>query len=259
MKKNFKYIYGPVGSWRLGASLGIDLFSNKKKVCNFNCIYCQLGKTKSYTRERKIYVPLDKIIEELESLPSLKIDYITFSGRGEPTLAKNLGETLKAIKKIRKEPIAILTNSALLFKKDVMKDLALADFVIAKLDAVSDNSLIKINRPIKGIKFDSFLKALKKFRRQYKGKFGLQIMFLPQNENQAKDLVRLCREIKPDEIQINTPLRPCPIKPLSKSRISKIKQQFRGLNVTCVYESCPKKVIPLNPRCVRYRRGCNWK
>ncbi len=237
--------------------MGIDLFSSKKKVCNFNCIYCQLGETKGYTKERKIYVPTDNIIEELKSLPSLKIDYITFSGRGEPTLAKNLGETLKAIKKIRKEPVAILTNAALIHRKDVRKDLALADFVIAKLDAGSDNSLIKINKPINGIKFDSFLKALKKFRQNYKGRFGLQIMFIPDNENKARDLVRLCREIKPDEIQINTPLRPCPIKPLSKSRISKIKQQFRGLNVTCVYESCPKKVIPLNPRCVRYRRG-NW-
>ena len=96
--RQFKYIYGPVPSWRLGSSLGIDLLSQEKKICNFDCIYCQIGKTESYTAERKVYIPVKKVIDELKFVPLVNIDYITLSGRGEPTLAKNLGEVIDAIK-----------------------------------------------------------------------------------------------------------------------------------------------------------------
>ena len=84
-KKNYRYIYGPVSSWRLGISLGIDPISGKEKICSFDCIYCQLGKTKFFSKKRKIFIPAERIIKEIYLLPPLKIDYITFSGSGEPT------------------------------------------------------------------------------------------------------------------------------------------------------------------------------
>ena len=111
-KRDFRYIYGPVSSWRLGISLGIDLLSPKRKICNFDCIYCQLGKTLKPIDKPKIYVKTKDVIEELKKLPRIKIDYITFSGRGEPTLAKNLGQVIKAVKKLNLAPVAVLTNAA---------------------------------------------------------------------------------------------------------------------------------------------------
>ncbi len=90
IKKDFKYIYGPISSWRLGRSLGIDPLSQKEKICTFDCIYCQLGRTKKYTKQRKIFSPERKLMKEINSLPEIDIDYITFPGRGEPTLAKNI-------------------------------------------------------------------------------------------------------------------------------------------------------------------------
>ncbi|MFH1338585.1 MAG: radical SAM protein, partial [Candidatus Omnitrophota bacterium] len=93
--KEFRYVYGPVASWRLGISLGIDLLSAAGKICNFDCIYCQLGKGSRYAEKPKACVKTSEIIKELKELPGLKIDYITFSGRGEPTLAKNLGQAIR--------------------------------------------------------------------------------------------------------------------------------------------------------------------
>lgn len=255
--KKFKYIYGPVSSWRLGASLGIDLLSTKEKVCNFNCIYCQVGKTKVYPSKRKIYVPTREIIKELKRFPRLKVDYITFSGVGEPTLAKNLGQTIKAIRRLRKEPIAVLTNSALISKKDVREELTLADFVIVKLDAVSQASLRKINRPKPGINLEEILWGIKRFRSEYKGKLGLQIMFISQNKDQARLLADICREIKPDEIQINTPLRKCHSSPLSKKEVFKIRNEFVTFCNICVYEAKRKKVSPINTEDVKLRRSKN--
>jgi len=88
-------IYGPVPSWRLGKSLGIDLLSAKGKTCCFDCVYCQLGRTLHLLTERRQFVSLEHLAEELESVKGLDIDYVTFSGMGEPALASNLGEAIE--------------------------------------------------------------------------------------------------------------------------------------------------------------------
>lgn len=254
-KKNFKYIYGPVPSWRLGSSLGIDPLSGKRKICTFDCIYCQLEKTKIFTDERRIFIPVAKIIEELDLLPPVQIDYITFSGTGEPTLAENLGRMIKAIKKTRNEKIAVLTNSSLLDREDVQEDLLLADFVVAKLDADSQGVFETINKPLETIKFNAVFRGIKDFKSIYKGELGLQIMFIDENKKYAQEIARIAKEINPDEVQINTPLRPCGVKPLSKAELTTIKDYFEGLNNISVYESKKKKVKPISDENTLKRRG----
>ena len=182
MKPGFKYIYGPVPSWRLGSSLGIDLLSQEEKICNFDCLYCQLGQTNKYILERKAYVPIKEVIDELGEFPDTNIDYITFSGRGEPTLAANLGEGIKAVKLIRKEPVAVLTNSSLMELEEVRKELTWADFVVAKLDAYSPESLQEINRPVERIEFGGILEGIKAFKKNFNGKLALQIMLVNNNK-----------------------------------------------------------------------------
>ena len=224
-------------SWRLGRSLGIDpVYVGGAKTCSFDCTYCQAGKTRILTDKRRIFIPTRKIIEEIKRLPRLKIDYITFSGAAESTLAKNLGEIIKGIKKIRKTKIAVLTNSSLIYKKDVQKDLLLADFVIAKLDAHNHTLFRKIGKPVKTIKFDKIVKGLKEFKSRRKGKFALQIMFVKENKRYAREIARLARSIKPDEIQINTPLRPCGLTPLPKKELVKIERFFKGTRYVNVYK-----------------------
>ena len=256
-ERDFKYIYGPVPSWRLGSSLGIDLLSQKGKVCSFDCIYCQLGKIKAYTIKRKLYVPTKDVIAEIKMLPKVKIDYITFSGCGEPTLAINLGRTIKAIKKLRKEPIAVLTNASLMYRKDVREELFLADLVAVKLDADSEKFLKLVNRPAKRIKFTDILRGIKQFRKGYRGKLALQIMFVSENKEIAKNIVKLAKSIRPDEIQINTPERPSPVRPLSRKAISAIKRHFCGMNAISLYDAKRKKVQPISTKDTMLRRGKN--
>lgn len=254
-KKSYKYIYGPVPSWRLGSSLGIDPISNVEKICTFDCVYCQVGETRILTDERKMFIPVAEIIRELNLLPPLNIDYITFSGRGEPTLAQNLGQMIKAVKKARKEKIAVLTNSSLLYREDVQQDLLLADFVVAKLDASSQEVFEAVNKPIETIEFSEVLKGIKDFRNIYKGKLALQIMFIEENKNSAEDIAQIAGEINPDEVQINTPLRPCRVKPLPKEEIDNIESYFRGLNAISVYKSERKEVDPISDKDTLRRRG----
>ncbi len=254
-KKKYKYIYGPVPSWRLGSSLGIDPISDEKKICSFDCIYCQLGKTRVHTKKRKVFIPTEKIIEEIKSLPPVNIDYITFSGRGEPTLAKNLGEMITEVKRIRKEPVAVLTNAGLLYEKEVRETLSQADFVVAKLDASSEELFKKINRPVRGINVSKVIEGIKKFSGNYRGKLALQIMFVKENEKHAKEIAQLAKKIGADEIQLNTPLRPCAVKPLSKKSMREIEKYLKGLNAISVYKSVRKKVKPVSKKDTLKRRG----
>ena len=265
-QEKLKYIYGPVPSWRLGSSLGIDLLSQEEKVCSFDCIYCQLAKVAIYTIKRKLYVSKEEIIRELKILPEIKIDYITFSGRGEPTLAENLGQVIKSVRAIRGEPIAVLTNSSLMDKEDVRNQLSLADFVVAKLDAYSQKSFRKINKPAPQIEFSNVIAGIKKFKKDYSGKLALQIMFVEENKNKASEIMSLINDIHPDEIQINTPLRPCSVKPLSREEIFKIKEYFflrcesvfgkNKINIVSVYDTkAHKEVIPISDKDTLIRRG----
>ena len=189
----------------------------------------------------------------MKSLPSLEIDYITFSGMGEPTLASNLGEVIQAAKKKFGVPVVVLTNSSLLYQHDVRKELTFADVVAAKLDVPNQKLLELINRP-RDIQFGQILDGIKKFRNEFTGKLALQIMFMNQNESWADHIARLAKEIAPHEVQVDTCLRPCPVEPLSQGNIQRIKDRFSGLNLICVYEAQTSQIEPLSQKATERRR-----
>ncbi len=257
-----KFIYGPVFSWRLGISLGIDLISSLKKMCNYNCVYCQLGNESDLQTERKIFVPTDEVLSEIRALDkNIKIDFMTFSGRGEPTLATNLGEVIRELRKIRPEKIAVITNSSNFYLPEVRKDLREADVVLAKFDICDDEMFRKINRPDSSLSFDKIYSGLKKFREEFVGILEIQIMFTNQNKDSYEKYFEIIKNLSPDRIQINTPLRPCDTKPLNPEEINLIKKSFQiffkntKINIVSVYDIEQEDVIGLNKNETEFRRG----
>jgi wyosine [tRNA(Phe)-imidazoG37] synthetase (radical SAM superfamily) len=254
----FKHIYGPVHSWRIGMSLGVDPISTSRKVCNFNCTYCQLGCSgmADTVNERRVFIPVHDVIDEIRAVdPATLIDYITFSGNGEPTLAANLGEMIIAAKALRGQRTAVITNGALLGQKDVQADLAGADLVLVKLEAADELIFQALNRPAQGITFASLVSGIKAFRSVYKGRFALQIMFVDSNRAQADDIARLARSIGADEVQLNTPLRPSPERPLSPREMADIGVCFAGQNVRSVYDEDKKAYEPFDAAATARRHG----
>ena len=122
------YVFGPVPSRRLGRSLGVDLVPYK--TCSFDCVYCQLGKTTQKTIERREWVPIDAVVEQLETRLSSKPDYITLSGSGEPTLHSRIGELIGRIKALTSTPIAVLTNGTLLWQEELRSQIMDADLIL---------------------------------------------------------------------------------------------------------------------------------
>jgi len=224
--------YGPVPSRRLGFSLGVDIIPYK--VCSYNCIYCQLGKTTSRTLTRKPYVSPATVIKGIKAAISenKKIDYITFSGSGEPTLNKDLGEMIQKTKKITSIPVAVLTNGSLLWRKSVRDDLALADLVVPSLDAVSSGIFKRINRPAKGLSIKKVLDGIKKFADDFKGEIRLEIMVVKNINDSKKEIKKInefIKDLKIDKIELNTVIRPPndpQAKPLKKEELLKIKRLF---------------------------------
>ena len=206
---SFKAVYGPVQSWRFGKSLGIDPIG-QPTTCSFNCAYCQLGEIQRHTVERQVFIPTEQIHQELADLdPSIPIDVVTLSGSGEPTLALNLGEIITAIKRQIDRPVVVLTNSTLLGDPAVRAALQRADQVVAKLDAIADAQLQRVNRPAPGIDVATLLQGICTFSAEYRGQLALQTMLLqPWSEAQQTTYIEQLQAIRPAEVQLNVPSRP---------------------------------------------------
>ena len=213
------YFYGPVPSRRLGFSLGVDLLP--KKTCSFNCLYCQLGPSSKKTAKRFFSLNLSKFKEDLKEIISKgpKINYITISGSGEPTLHKGLDKVIAAIRIItqNKYPVAVITNSSLLYKREVRDELGKADLIVPSLDAATEKTFSKINRPAKGITLKRIVSGLISLRKEFKGKIWLEIMLI-SGINDSKREIEKFREIidkiNPDKIQLNLPVRPAGVNPV---------------------------------------------
>ncbi len=241
-------IYGPVPSWRLGRSFGIDVVSTEGKTCSFDCVYCQLGRTVHHSRKREEFISLEQLAVELEGAKGVEADYITFSGMAEPTLGANLGGAIDIARSIRDLPVAVLTNSSMMLMDEVRQDLARADVVVAKLDAADETAFRAVNRPVADISFEQIVDGIKKLRREFSGTLALQMMFVKSNREQASAMAALAEEIEPDELQLNTPLRPCAVKPLSRDEMLDIKAAFAnfGDRVVMVYDVPKPMVTPMN-------------
>ncbi len=224
-------IYGPVESWRLGSSLGVDLL-NVDSICSFECVYCQLGKINQLTTEREVFVSTKQVLEDLKNSDWQAADVITFSGSGEPTLAKNLGEVIEKIKIITHKPIVILTNSTLLHLKEVRRELLKADKIFCKLDAWSDDVLKRVDHPHKGISLESIISGIFELRREFDGFLAIQTMILRiPNDFEIEKLAEIIRTINPDEVQLNLPTRPIPHDYFVESRgnATQYNQEFKHL------------------------------
>ncbi len=208
-----KYVFGPVPSRRLGKSLGIDPIP--LKTCNWNCVYCQLGRTVPLTLERGEYVPRHELLAEVEqALAAQKpgeVDWVTFVGSGEPTLHAGLGWMIRQVKARTDLPVAVITTGSLLYLREVREDLCAADAMLPTLDAGNARLFKQINRSALRFTYDRHVEGLYLFRREYPGKLWIEVM-LVQGMNDTpealQELALVLKTIKPDQVQITLPLRP---------------------------------------------------
>jgi len=222
-----------VPSRRLGISLGVDLVPHK--TCSLNCVYCECGKTTDLTVERKQYIPTTDVIEELgEFLKDRpKLDFITFSGSGEPTLHSGIGEICDFIKSNFPEyKLALLTNGTLFFDPAVRQEVKKIDIILPSLDAATEDIFKKINHPHRDLKINAIIDGIVKLRSEFTGKMWLEIFIVPGLNDTSEQIAALkdaVHFIQPDLVQLNTLDRPGTaewVRQASKKTLEKIAEQL---------------------------------
>jgi len=221
-----KYVFGPVASRRLGLSLGIDPIP--RKLCTMDCIYCEVGPTDKLAFRRRDYVPVADILAEVRAvlgqLGALRVpeqsgrsveftplQYVTFSGSGEPTLHSRLGEMIRAVKSMTAVPVAVLTNGTLLFMEEVRRDLLEAGVGLPSLDAATQEVFERVDRPHPRLRIDRVIEGLRSFRREYWGQLWIEVLLVDGVNDGDEEVSRIkaaLDSIAPDRVQLNTVVRP---------------------------------------------------
>ncbi|WP_163328586.1 radical SAM protein [Desulfurobacterium thermolithotrophum] len=246
------YIFGPVFSRRLGLSLGIDLVPHK--VCSMDCLYCEVGKTTKKTLERAEYVPFDAVKNELREFLSYKpeIDYITFSGYGEPTLFSRLGELVRWIKENYSYKLALLTNASLFYQEDVLQDINGIDIILPSLDAATQKTFEKINRPSQGLNIEMIVEGIEKLIKKCGSEVWIETLFVKginDSEEEIERIGKIIHRLKPQKWQINTVARPPAynVVGLSFEELKRIKEKigYPATEIVAISKA-EKKKMPIS-------------
>ena len=226
--------FGPVPSRRLGKSLGVNNIPDK--VCTYACVYCQIGRTLRMEVERRAFYSPEQIFKEVRKKveeaerKGERIDYITFVPDGEPTLDINLGKEAELLKTLG-IPLAILTNSSLIWREDVREDLLKFDFVSLKVDAVSEELWRRVDRPHKSLNLEKILEGMLEFRRAFAGKLVTETMLIDGIDygDEFERIADFLAELRPDIAYIAVPTRPPAeewVKPAKEEVINRAFQVF---------------------------------
>lgn len=235
--EEFRYVFGPVPSRRLGNSLGVSPIP--QKTCNYSCTYCQLGRTDRMSNRRELFFSVDDILSEFEKYleDEDKFDVVTIVGEGEPTLYAGLGELISRIKERTNKPVAVITNGALLSDPQVRKDLAGADLVLPSMDAADEKAFRSIDRPIGSLRFDEVMKGLEVFTHEFTGQIWVEIMLLAGENDDDESLERFrqsLQKVRYDRLYINTPVRPpaeSQVSAPSEERVGRAVELLEGISI----------------------------
>jgi wyosine [tRNA(Phe)-imidazoG37] synthetase (radical SAM superfamily) len=208
------YLFGPINSERLGRSLGVDLIPHK--ICNFDCIYCECGRTTAKVNQRGSFVKLDLLLEEFDQYLSTQgeegFDVVTLTGSGETTLESQLGRIVWAVRHRTSKPVAVLTNGSLMSDLTVQMDLALADIVLPSLDAAIPGVFQKVDQPMPWITVENVILGMIDFRNNYPNvQFWLEVLLVDGVNDQPEHLQVLKKAIeviKPHRVHVMTVSRP---------------------------------------------------
>ncbi len=246
-------IIGPIISRRLGVSLGVNLLPTNGKLCNFNCIYCECGWTKSTAGMKLRFNPTDEVLQRLEQTLKSRseacepMDVITFAGNGEPTMHPDFAYIIDKTLELRDRyfpdvKVSVITNATLIANKNIREALQKVDKALLKIDAVHEDKIKVINDPYNKYSLRELIEGIKLFE----GDIIIQTMFLKGTQdgkiadNTSKEdidaWIEVLKEINPTEVVIYSLDRDTPSKSISKvpaQELQAIADRLQGEGIKC--------------------------
>lgn len=234
-----KIVFGPVISRRFGVSLGVDL-SPSGKQCNFDCLYCELvGKKAQETMQEVLH--LNDVIKSVKTalVEHPKIDVLTITANGEPTLYPFLYELISEIRTFIPKGIStlILSNGSRFGDLGVQRALELFDIVKFSLDGADEDSFRRVDRPYRNIDLKKLLDGIRDFSSKYKGELVAEVLFVEGINDKAKNIKVLydfLKDIPIARVDIGSVDRPpaYDVEAISFDRLSEIAKEFEGMFVS---------------------------
>jgi wyosine [tRNA(Phe)-imidazoG37] synthetase (radical SAM superfamily) len=220
-----------VKSSESGGSLGVDPICRGPKVCNFNCTYCRLGRGGMMVSERSKFVAEQDLVNDfMEHISDMEIDHITFRGTGEPLLAENLGDMVGALRKLTNKNMSVITNCTLLNQDDALAEVLKFDIIIAKIDAATELTFQKVNRPCGEIHLNDVISGARRVKETFKGEFHVKTTLVGQNISEVNEIAATIIDLDPKIVYIDTPNMPNTGRSLTKRDHEAIEKAFRGID-----------------------------
>jgi wyosine [tRNA(Phe)-imidazoG37] synthetase (radical SAM superfamily) len=270
--RNYFYVYPVISRRSRGVSIGVNL--NPDKVCNFDCVYCEVDR-KTPARTEKVDLSLLEQelrgmirsfqtgeLFETEPFRSAPVEWrrlndIAFSGDGEPTTFVPFAEVVQLVAQVKKEildtsvKIVLITDAAGLDRASVKKGLEIMDQnqgeIWAKLDAGTEEYFKIVNRT--AIRFERILKNIVETAQHRP--ICIQTLFLkirgaPPSPQELRAYCKHLERFRGEgsqikEVQIYTVARPTPeiwATELSKNELDEIGRfvcEHTGLPVELYY------------------------
>lgn len=204
-------VYGPVPSRRFGLSLGIDLVPHK--VCSYDCLYCQLGRTTRLEAEPQDFFPIDQVMADVRHALATgpRPDVLTLAGSGEPTLYGSLAELNERLRAELDIPLLLITNGGTLWHPDVDRAALRTDILAPSIDAGDERTWRRLNRPHPAVSWDQMLRGLREVTHAHSGEVRVEVMLVRKvndDEPSLRAIAEVLRTLRADRIDVNTPVRP---------------------------------------------------
>jgi len=225
-----RVVYGPIRTLGLGKVIAVDPISRHPKICNFNCVYCSLGHGGMLLLDRTDFIDVPNLMQQVgECMHHDECDTVIFKGTGEPLLAKNIFQLARQLHEVSNKKVALLTNCSMLGDQCILDGLDAFDIVVAKLDAASEKTFNKVNRPHPSIRFHDLLEGIKEARRRFNGSFRVQITLVKENLSEMEGIACICREICPDYVYLHYPEHCDPFHQIGRREYQAAMEHFFGI------------------------------
>ncbi|MBV4436233.1 radical SAM protein [Clostridium tyrobutyricum] len=176
-----------------------------KKYCNFDCIFCPIGRSQNKVDTKRSFDKIDSSLIELENMiESTKAELVFINSKGEALVNDKIGDIIDFIK-AKALPVRLLSNGYLLGRDEYMKIANKCDEVVGEIKIITEEGFQKVQRPIEGYTLAEYISNMVSFNKQYKGKFIFEITIIKgynDDEESIEKIKNIIKEISPDKIII---------------------------------------------------------